>query len=109
MAEVYVPAGKEEEYIRHLLAIAEDPNLVTTSHGPIGVVFHAPDDVVETFEALLEAGTPAPEWGDGKPMVATLPAELADQLKSSDDEPEVVVSRRRGRPAGIKTNPINAD
>lgn len=108
MGEIWVPAGQEEDYMRHLLLVAGDPNIVTTSHGPIGVIFHAPDWAIEEFEKRLSSQAPVPEWGDGKPAVATLPAEPAEQLKSSDDEPEVP-PRRRGRPAGIKTKSINAD
>lgn len=104
MGELMVPAGMEEEWIRHLLDIAGDPNAVTTSHGPIGLVFYAPDDVIEQFNMRLSEGQPAPEWGNGEPVRRTTAEPVqADEVPETTEPP-----KRRGRPPGSKTK-TNAD
>lgn len=100
MGEVYVPAGMDEEYIRHLIDIAGDPYLVTTTHGPNGVVFMAPDYVIDAFNERLVSGQSAPEWGNGAP-VQPAPAQLSQTADQTPEE-ETAPPKRRGRPKGSK-------
>lgn len=122
MGEVHVPAGMEEDYIRHLLHIAGNPDEVTTSHGPNGVVFLAPDWVVAAFGDRLADGDAVPEWGNGEPAggFAKLAAERqaayesdvddesTDESIEDTDTPAKPAPKRRGRPP-VKRKPANPD
>jgi len=111
MGEVMVPAGREEEWIRHLIDLAGDPTVVTTSHGPIGLVFYAPDDVIDAFNARLASGAAAPAWGNGAPLSLSDEQATVDEITRTDDQAGAGATqpkRRGGRPKGSK-NKTDAD
>lgn len=107
ISEVWVPAGKEEWYIRHLLANVDDPYAVTTSHGPIGVVFYAPDEAVDALNAAITAEQDPPAWGNGAP--ASVVRTDDDSIGYSQDVTNAAPPKRKGRPPGVKNKTTSAE